>query len=112
MSDPTLAPVLFLCRDLMFVGRVTATARALNIPLTMIRDPAKLPAEGTKLIVDLNLDGALTAGGSWKATTSGTLVGFVQHVDTVAIQAAKEAGYDQVMPRSRFVVELEDLLKG
>jgi len=107
---PNVTPVLFLCRDLMFVGRVTATARAANIPLATIRDPAKLPLEGSKLIVDLNLDGALAAGGGWKAKTGGTAIGFVAHVDTVIIQAAKEAGYDQVMPRSRFVVELEALL--
>src|SRR5207247_10992817 len=48
-------PVLALARDLMFSGRISATARAINAPLRVIRDPAALVgAQGRRLIVDLN----------------------------------------------------------
>ena len=81
--------------------------------MRMVRDPAKLPAEGGKrLIVDLNQDGAIDAAVEWKARTGGAVVGFVSHVDTPTIAKAREAGVDQVLARSRFVEILSDLLKG
>jgi hypothetical protein len=38
-------------------------------------------------------------------------MGFVSHVDTQIIQSALLAGIDQVLPRSRFVEALPELLR-
>ena len=39
-----------------------------------------------------------------------TVIGFGSHVDKARLDAAKEVGCDEVMPRSRFVKELEENL--
>src|SRR5690349_4715427 len=58
--SPELPPLLALVRDLMFAGKIRATAQAQSVPIKMLRDPAALEREtGTNLIVDLNLDGAI-----------------------------------------------------
>ena len=106
------SPVLVLVRDLMFSGRIGATARALDVPVKLLRDPAALEgAEGRRLIVDLNQEGALEAAVAWKRESSGEVVGFVSHVDGETIARAKAAGVDRVLPRSQFVNVLESLLR-
>src|SRR4051812_34719155 len=73
-DSPT--PVLLLCRDLLFTSKVPATARAIAIPLQVVRDPAQPPPQGQRLIVDLNQTGALEAAAAWKAATAGHVTGF------------------------------------
>jgi hypothetical protein len=96
----------------MFVSKVTAAARAQGLPLRVIRESSKLPAEGVKMLVDLNLEGAIEAASAWKAATGGRAIGFVSHVDTQTIERAKTAGLDQVLPRSRFTATLEQIIAG
>jgi hypothetical protein len=108
-------PVLVLIRDLMFMARVTGTAKEVGVPVKVVRDPAKLAAEGAaghadRLIVDLNLEGAIEAAAAWKAAGGGSVAGFVSHVDSETIRRAREAGIDRVMPRSQFVQVLPELL--
>jgi hypothetical protein len=109
---PETPPILLLCRDLMFVSKVTASARAQGLPLRVIRESSKLPAEGVKLLVDLNLEGAIEAASSWKAATGGRAIGFVSHVDTAAIENARNAGLDEVLPRGRFSATIDQILAG
>jgi hypothetical protein len=53
-------PVLCLVRDLLFLSKITATARSLGVEVKTLRDPAKLATEtGDWLIVDLNQEAAL-----------------------------------------------------
>src|SRR3954447_20195011 len=86
----TQSPVLVLVRDLMFSSRIAATARAMNAPVKMLRDPGALAGmEGRSLIVDLNQPGALDAAVAWKRESSGDVVGFVSHVDVDTIARAK-----------------------
>jgi len=108
-------PVLALVRDLMFSTRVTGTATDLGIPLRLIRDPAQLAGQpGRRLIVDLNLAGAIDAAKIWRegAGVGMHVIGFVSHVDTATIQQARAAGIDRVMARSQFIQVLPQLLKG
>jgi hypothetical protein len=106
------APILLLCRDLMFVSKVTAAARAQVLPLRVVRDSSKLPAEGVKLLVDLNLESAIAAASAWRAATGGRAIGFVSHVDTATIENARAAGLDEVLPRGRFSATLDQILAG
>jgi hypothetical protein len=104
-------PILILVRDLMFSTRIVETARAANVPFKVIRKPELLASEtGRMLIVDLNQDGAIDAAGTWRKATGGRTIGFVSHVDTEAIQRAKVAGIDQILPRSQFTQVLPTLL--
>lgn len=112
--QPT-ADVLVLVRDLMFASRISATARAANVPLTLLRDAAQLTAtasDATRLIVDLNQGGAIDAAAAWRAQPGREVIGFVSHVDADTIARARAAGIDRVLPRSRFVELLPDLLTG
>jgi hypothetical protein len=108
-ANPT---VLVLVRDLMFSSRISAAARAAGAAVSLLRDPAGLDpnAPGRRLIVDLNLPGALESAVEWKGTTAGEVVGFVSHVDAETIARARAAGIDRVLPRSRFVEILPELL--
>jgi hypothetical protein len=68
-----------------------------------------------RLIVDLNQSGALEAAIEWKQQEGGEdrqVIGFVAHVDSDTIRRARDAGVDRVLPRSRFVEDLESLLRG
>jgi hypothetical protein len=105
--------VLVLVRDLMFSSRIAATARAAAAPITLVRDPSQLASapDAPRLLLDLNLPGAIDAAIQWKrAAPSREVIGFVSHVDAVTIARARGAGFDQVLPRSRFVEALPDLL--
>ena len=104
-------PVLVLVRDLMFSSRISAAARAAGVAIAIVRDPAQVSgARGRRLIVDLNQAGALEAAADWKAASAGDVVGFVSHVDSETIARARASGIDRVLPRSRFVEILPDLL--
>ena len=106
-------PVVVLVRDLMFSGRIGATARAAGVALKVIRDPSALTGtKGRLLIVDLNQPGALEAAVTWKGESSpaADVVGFVSHVDAETITRARAAGIDRVLPRSQFVNVLDQLL--
>lgn len=105
--------VLILCDDLMFTSKVTATARAQGIPAGIARTPAEAVRKGAAagcVIVDLHLPALdlpalltdLRAGG-W----AGRVIGFGSHVDVATLKAARDAGCDQVMPRSQFTKQLE-----
>lgn len=103
--------VLALVRDLIFSSKITAEAAAQNTAVTVIRDSQKLGEQpGRLLIVDLNLPGSIPAAAAWRAATLRPVVGFVAHTDAATITAAREAGIDQVLARSRFVQVLPQLL--
>lgn len=109
--------VLVLVRDLMFSSRISATARAAGVDVAIFRDPTQLAATpGRRLIVDLNLPGAIEAAAAWmrspagRGSAPGGVVGFVSHVDAETIARARAAGIDRVLPRSRFVETLAELL--
>ena len=117
-SPPAPAPILALVRDLMFSSRISATARAESATVRILRDPAQLAAlDGTLLILDLNQVGAIEAATAWLAGAGGqgqparSAVGFVSKVDGATIAQAKAAGIPQVLPRSRFVEILPELIR-
>ncbi|HEX4793502.1 MAG TPA: hypothetical protein VH370_06905 [Humisphaera sp.] len=111
MSDEAAQPVLALVRDLMFVSRIGAEARALGLEIRIVREPTKLAGEaGRLLLVDLNLDGAIEAASSWQQSTHGQTIGFVSHVDADTARRAREAGIGRILARSRFVELLPTLL--
>ena len=114
MPQPLGEPIFALVRDLMFSGRIMAEARAAGVEVKVIRDPAAIEKDasaGGLLIVDMNLPGAIASAGQWRSAKGGTVVGFVAHMDTEAISQGKAAGFDQVLPRSRFVAVLPQMLR-
>lgn len=119
MSEPRLsdgggaATVVALVRDLMFVGRIVAEARAAGVAITIVRDAAALAdaPPATMLMADLNLPGAIDAVSNWAAANAGRpVVGFAAHTDATTISAARAAGIGNVLARSAFVTQLPSML--
>jgi DNA-binding NarL/FixJ family response regulator len=103
---------LALVTDLMFASRIAAEAKAAGAQVQILRKPEQLAeAEGELLLADLNLDGAALAAAHWSTKTNRRVVGFVSHIDSAAIAAAREAGVQEIMARSRFVQLLPELLR-
>lgn len=106
---------VLLCDDLIFSSRITGTARSLAIDMRTARATtdllAILPEGEPKLIIlDLGNPGLdlakLFAALKERASDPPFMVAFGSHVDAAGLQAARAAGCNLVLPRSKFVDEL------
>jgi DNA-binding NarL/FixJ family response regulator len=105
---------LLLSDDLIFTSRITATAQAHRLPLKPARAQALLLALAGQeppacVIVDLDNPGLEVAELLQRlraAPAAPFVVAYGSHVDTAALRAARQAGCDLVLPRSKFVEEL------
>lgn len=111
--------ILVVTQDVFFWGRIHGVAKALGVPVVRIGDEAAMEEAfrqgGVKrLLADL---GAATVdvlawAARWKAISPAPeLVAYGSHVDAEALARAREAGFDKVMPNSRFDRELPELLR-
>jgi DNA-binding NarL/FixJ family response regulator len=105
-----------LCDDLIFTSRVTGTGRDLGVAVATARTPAALlQAVGRDRPGCVILDLALAAA-DLPALLAGLgeprpfVVAYGSHVDTATLKAARTAGCDVVLPRSKFVEELPTAL--
>lgn len=126
MSDAPSVPVpdgpagLLLSRDLIFTSKVIGTASALGHRVVVAGNVALVSAMLTRwtpvvVFVDLGA-GDLVSAASIIAyrglAPAGTpFLAFGSHVDVEALDAARIAGCDPVMPRSRFTNELPSLVR-
>ena len=108
--------------DLMFSIKVSTAAKSLKADVYFERSGDKLletirEKRPALVIFDLNsarlrpLDAIMALKRDPDLSTTKTL-GYVSHVDTATIEAARAAGIDQVMARSAFVAQLGDILTG
>ena len=113
--------ILAIVDDLFFVGKLQATAKQAGVPLRILRAAdfqlEKLRAEPPALLIlDLNTTSAsavelirlLKADAELAAVP---VIGFFSHVQVELQRAAREAGCDEVMPRSKFTAGLAQLLQ-
>ncbi len=110
-----------LCDDLIFTSRITGTARSLATEIKPARSPADLlnltrETPPSLVIIDLanpglNLPELLSQFRS-EGIKSPFVVAFGSHVDTRTLQAARDAGCNLVLPRSKFVDDLPRKLAG
>ena len=111
--------IVFVSGDIMFWSRVQALARAAGTEATRVGDEAAMERafqEGgvTRVIVDLGSKGIDLP--SWAARWNAVeprpeLIAFGSHVDEAALSAARAAGFDRVMPNSRFNREVGELVR-
>ena len=106
--------------DLFFFARVTENARALGVGVETVDSRSVLERMSSDppdlLILDLHAPGdliglarALKAGDRVRAVP---IVAYYSHVDEARREAARNAGVDQVLPRSAFTARLPALLSG
>ena len=113
---------MILCAidDLIFSIKVSTAAKSLQADVYFERSADKLldtirEKRPSLVIFDLNsqklrpLDAIANLKQDPELRAIRTL-GFVSHVDTATIDAARAAGIDQVMARSAFVTQLGDIL--
>jgi CheY-like chemotaxis protein len=104
-----------LSDDLIFTSRITATARDLGFAFRAARCAEALLALARQeaprcVIVDLANPGLVVAELVRQLTEIRTpaprVVAYGSHVDVATLRAAREAGCEPVLPRSKFVEEL------
>ncbi len=102
--------------DLFFQMKLAETAKHLGIEVKVASNADSLlqlmePAPSL-VIVDLNARSEpLAAAQKLRAAQPHLrIIGFLSHVQTGLAQQAKSAGFDEVMPRSQFSINLPDIL--
>jgi CheY-like chemotaxis protein len=118
MAEPGGPVGLLLSDDLIFTSRITGTARDLGRSVTPARTPALLETLArthapTCVLLDLAHPG-LEIEAMVRALKTASprvyLVAYGSHVDTATLRAARAAGCDVVLPRSKFVEDLPQRL--
>jgi len=112
--------ILAAVDDLMFSSRITTAARQMGIELSFARSPEDLLGQARAknpglIIFDLNATrlhpmraiAALKADDTLRSITT---LGFVSHVESDIIAAARAAGIDEVLARSAFTERLGEIL--
>jgi len=99
-TDASDLPVVAFAPDLMDRSRIAAAVPGVEFARStgaLASIPARL------VLLDLSRPGALEA----IATVTAPVVGFGSHVDDDLLAAARAAGCDEVLPRSRFFRQLD-----
>jgi CheY-like chemotaxis protein len=117
-QEPTVG--YLLSDDLMFTSRITGTARDLGLTVQPARSVAALEGLVQKqtprcVLLDLANAGLVVADLVPRLKSQAGppfIVAYGSHVDAPALKAAREAGCDLVLPRSKFVEELPRALAG
>jgi CheY-like chemotaxis protein len=104
---------LLLSDDLIFTSRITGEARALGLTIKAARSADALLALARQeapvcVLVDLANPGLVLSKLMDQLGELGKprVVAYGSHVDTATLKAARAAGCDPVLPRSKFVEEL------
>jgi CheY-like chemotaxis protein len=112
--------ILAAVDDLLFSSKIRATAKQAGVPVTFARTPAEILERARELkpslvLFDLNSGktdpiATIAALKADPELASLRTIGFVSHVHTAVISAARQAGADEVMARSAFAGQLADIL--
>lgn len=110
--------ILAIVDDLFFRSKLEVASAQLGTPLTIAADagPGLRPgAQWSRVLIDLNIARGDAVGMVRElraAHPSLPVIGYVSHVQHDLQRQALEAGCTQVLPRSAFVQQLPELLKG
>jgi hypothetical protein len=133
-----MADAIAFVDDIFFLAKMTETARHTGVELKTVADCDELLREaaanpGATLLLDLNargkpldalarlgeltqVSGAASGGAPADARTPGNgarrrVIAFLSHVQTDLADQARAAGCDEVMPRSKFTMDLPRILR-
>ena len=114
--------ILAVLDDLMFTSKIKTAASQLGVAVSFARSSDAALVEMRRsapslVILDLNNPrtdplGTVGAMKSDPALASIPTVGFASHVQTDVIDAARQAGVDEVLARSAFTTRLGEILTG
>jgi CheY-like chemotaxis protein len=111
---------VMLCDDLLFSSKVTTTARALGLTVVPAKTVETALANAKAIhavtvFIELHTPGLVLTPflESLRAIEPmPRVIAFGSHVEATALKAARTAGCDLVIPRSKFVASLETELAG
>jgi len=113
--------ILVAVDDLLFSSKIRTTAKLAGVELSFARTPGEILDQARTLrpaLVIFDLNSAKTSPIETVAAMKGDAglaslrtLGFVSHVHTGIIDAARGAGIDEVMARSAFAGQLADILR-
>ena len=112
--------ILAAVTDLFFVGKITAAAKRVGVPVEFVNSEPELlqKTESLPALLLLDLNAARLNPVSLVARLKGDplrrdvrVIAFLSHVQTDLRRAADQAGCDLVLPRSVFSQQLDDLLR-
>ncbi len=111
-----MANVLSVATDLMFTSKISGTARAVGLTAATVSNLAALRAalasgDVKVVFVDMSMPTEITCDAIAASREVATTIAFYSHVQTQLREAAESAGAHEVMPRSRFVTELPEMLE-
>lgn len=120
LESPESRPiVVLLAKDLIFETRIRATAASLGIDLKSGREAAQIQGllgdgETAGLIVDLECgeEAVSVIATARRKNRTMPIVAFGSHVQSDMLARAAAAGAGEVLPRSRFSMQLPTLLQG
>jgi hypothetical protein len=104
----------------MWISRITGTGQALGLAIKSVHTLEQLEQQARELqprcvILDLDLAGSSPAEAVQRVGTvccqPPRFTAFGSHVEVAALRAAREAGCDPVLPRSKMAEMLPGLLK-
>jgi PleD family two-component response regulator len=112
--------ILAILDDLMFTSKIKLAASQTGVPVRFARSADSALADMRQnppalVIFDLNNPrtdpiGTVAAMKADAALAGIPTIGFVSHVDTVTIEAARQAGVGDVLARSAFAQRLPEIL--
>ena len=108
--------VLAILDDLIFRAKLESSAQQLGTQVTVAADPsgAQRPGQGwSRVLIDLNLtrgDALATIRALRQTDPDVPIIGYCSHVQKDLQQQALSAGCTTVLPRSKFVQQLSELL--
>lgn len=113
--------ILAVLDDLMFSSKIKTAARQLGVDVTFARSTETALTQMRKnaptlVILDLNNGrtdplGIVATMREDPALASIPTLGYVSHVQTDVIDAARQAGVGEVLARSAFAMQLGEILK-
>ena len=113
--------IIAVLDDLMFTSKIKTTAGQLGVAVTFVRSAEAALGEMRKaapslVILDLNNArtnplGIVASMKQDPALASVPTIGYASHVQVDVINAARQAGLGEVMPRSVFTQQLADILR-
>jgi CheY-like chemotaxis protein len=113
--------ILAILDDLMFISKIKTAASRIGVPIAFARSATAALADMRKaspslVILDLNNPrtdalGIVASMRADPALSSIPTLGFVSHVHTALINAAREAGVGEVLARSAFSERLPEILE-
>ena len=109
--------VVALVADMVFESKITATARHVSLAVRTVRtahDALAALSEASGLIVDMNIptgDPLQLVRDAKEQRPDLRVIAFLSHVQVELARETREAGADEVMPKSEFTEHLPAILE-